>query len=323
MVAPDSTKPARGIERGLWASKRDGRAGRASPIPLRHLAAGLFLLAACVPSRDQAAVGQGLLPDRRPTSTPSAAFGIIWPGPTPTFTPAPIYRDDPALPPAGNGILDTLRDFTIQPDRDPEGTKAAALKTLIDFTNPLGSYAGAWWFDRDGRASIDEVLAVILFTEGSTSMKVQRAVAARYIWYCGGTSTACSGRQLINFLAYFQPWREPWVAGENFTDPSAMAYLRIANGLVSQRADFLTDWIPGADRYVHDSYGLYEDGPVEWESTPFHFANVHPSWDRYLRQKLGRGPDGANRLWVLTIGEAGLACRSRFICENMTLARGR
>jgi hypothetical protein len=231
---------------------------------------------------------------------------------TPTMTPEPVPGDE--------GFRATLADFSASVGNDPTGAKAQAFGTLQAFVNARGAYGGAWWFQDDGRADVYEALAVILYTEGSTSFDVRAAVAARYLWYCGGTETNCQGAALINFLSYFQPWREPWMA-RGFTSDRASAYVDLAEDLVHQETGLLTAMIPGADAYAHSRDALTLGGPIDWGRTPFHFANVHPSWDRYLREKLRRLPNGPAGLWVLTMSEAGQACGSEFLCPDMTEAR--
>jgi hypothetical protein len=281
---------------------------------LRRLALIVGLLvSACAPAVEE-------LPklETRPTPTAQVVVAVIGPTATPllppplptaTFTPAPV-------PDAAKGINTTLTSYV--PTEDTDDTKAEALATLHDFVDPNGVYRGAWWFDNDGNADIYEVIAVIFYTEAYTNVKVQQAIAARYLWYCGGTGTECSGSQLINFLNYFQPWREPWTAGARFTSTKAKDFLPFANDLVLQQPGILTALIPGADTYVRNPDNLESRNPINWPNTPFHFANVHPTWDTYLRQTLGRGSNGANRLWVLTMAEASLVCPSAFVCENMT-----
>jgi hypothetical protein len=126
---------------------------------------------------------------------------------------------------------------------------------------------------------------------------------------------------LVNFLAYFQPWREPWMVPAGVTQSASEVYLPFAHELVHQQPGLLTEWIPGADEYRHTADGLSTIGPIAWDVTPFHFANVHPTWDAYLRQALGRASNGPARLWVLTMGEAGRVCRSKFVCQDMTRER--
>jgi hypothetical protein len=284
---------------------------RVSFSPQAILALLSLLAAGCAPT--VAAAPQALLP--RDTPTPLVVVAVVGPTITPTFppgTPTPI-------PDGTEGLLNTLNTYI--PAEDPEGSKAEAFATLRDFTNPTGVYRGAWWFENDGVADIYEILAVVFFTEGNLNVRVQQAVAARYLWYCGGTGTDCSGTQLINFLSYFQPWREPFMAGARFTTDKAKEYLPFANDLVWQRNGLVTALVPGADTYVRDPNGLEARAPIDWPNTPFHFANVDPSWDTYLREVLGRGPNGSNRLWVLTLAEAGRVCPSQFICENMTKER--
>jgi hypothetical protein len=159
-----------------------------------------------------------------------------------------------------------------------------------------------------------------LYTEGNTNWDVRTAVLARFLWYCGGQGSNCQGPALINFLSYFQPWREPWVA-PGFTSDNAEQYRSLALDLITQRAGLLTAMIPGADAYVHQTDGLSLAGPIDWSHTSFHFANVDPTWDTFLRTQLHRLPNGPNRLWVLTMGEAGRVCGSQFVCADMTQAK--
>ena len=249
------------------------------------------------------------LPPAAATSTGSVTVALV--GPTPT-----------ALPAGGGdeGIVATAAAYTISVGSDPSGAKTAAFITLKDFSNPHGPYSRAWWLMDDGRASIADALAVILYTEGNTQWDVRTAVAARYLWYCGGQGANCQGAALINYLSYFQPWREPWNA-PGFTSENAMKYLPLADELVSQTPGLLTAMIPGADTYVASENGLSLAGPVDWSQTKFHFANVDPTWDSYLREKLRRLPNGPARLWVLSMGEASRVCGSLFLCADMTQPR--
>jgi hypothetical protein len=106
-----------------------------------------------------------------------------------------------------------------------------------------------------------------------------------------------------------------------FANEAAARYEDFARDLVDQRAGLVTAMIPGADTYVGSADGLSQGGSVDWSQTLFHFANVHPSWDSYLRDRLRRLPNGPSRLWVLTMGEAGRVCVSQFLCPDMTQAR--
>ena len=180
-----------------------------------------------------------------PVATGDTSVAVAITGPTAT----PLSAQGDA------GIIATLAAYQSATGSDPTGSKTAAFTTLDDFSNPHGPYSRSWWFADDGRADLSEVLAVILYTEGNTSWDVREAVAARFLWYCGGLGNACQGPALINFLSYFQPWREPWVA-PGFTSDSAEQYMSFAQDLVSQRAGLLTAMIPGADAYVHSSDGL-------------------------------------------------------------------
>jgi hypothetical protein len=245
----------------------------------------------------------------QPLATASSSVAVAVSGPTPTPLLSGSVGDE--------GIQATLGDYRVATGDDPTGSKTAAFTTLQDFANPHGPYSRSWWFADDGRAEISEVLAVILYTEGNTSWDVRTAVLARFLWYCGGQGTFCQGPALINFLSYFQPWREPWVA-PGFTSGSAQQYDSLARDLVNQRAGLLTAMIPGADAYVHTTDGLSLAGPIDWSHTRFHFANVDPTWDSFLRTQLHRLPNGPARLWVLTMGEAGRVCGSQFVCADMT-----
>jgi len=245
-----------------------------------------------------------------PAATSAASVAVSLSGPTATPLPA---RGDA-------GIIATLAAYQSATGDDPTGSKTAAFTTLGDFSNPHGPYSRSWWFADDGRADISEALAVILYTEGNTSWDVREAVSARFLWYCGGLGSACQGPALIDFLSYFQPWREPWVA-PGFTSDSAKQYLSFAQDLVSQRAGLLTAMIPGADAYSHSSDGLSLAGSIDWSHTRFHFANVDPTWDTFLRSQLHRLPNGPARLWVLTMGEASRVCGSQFVCADMTQPR--
>lgn len=269
-----------------------------------------ILLPACAPQ-----VQEPMALKQRATPTPLVVVAVVGPTITPTFppgTPTPI-------PDGTLGLTTTLSSYI--PAEDPEGSKTEAFATLRDFTDPNGVYRNAWWFEGDHIADIYEILAVVFFTEGNLNVRVQQAVAARYLWYCGGTGTECSGPALINFLAYFQPWREPFSAGARFTSEKAQEYLPFASDLVWQRSGLVTALVPGAEGYIRNPDALDAPSPIDWANTPFHFANVDPSWDSYLREQLGRGPNGSNRLWVLTMAEASRVCPSAFICENMTKAR--
>jgi len=251
----------------------------------------------------------------RATPTPVVVVALVPPTPTPMGSATPVVNPT-GQPDAAVGIAMTLSTYT--PIHDPDGAQDAAFATLRDFADPNGVYRGAWWFQNDGTADIYEIIAVLFYTEANLNVKVQQAIAARYLWYCAGTGVECNDSQLMNFLSYFQPWREPWNAGARFTSPKAQDFLPFARDLVLQQRGVLTALIPGADSYVRNPDGLEARTPVDWPDTPFHFANVDPSWDNYLRQALGRGSNGANRLWVLTMAEATRVCPSAFVCENMT-----
>jgi len=245
-----------------------------------------------------------------PVATAADTVSIVAPGPTATVE----------VVPGNEGLTATLADFNGSVGNDPTGAKTQAFTTLGLFVDPHSTFGNAWWLADDGRADIYEVIAVVLFTEGNTSFDVREAVSARYLWYCGGAGTTCAGAPLINFLSYFQPWREPWV-GRGFTNDKAAVYLDQARELVQQQPGLLTAMIPGADTYVADTNALTLGGSINWGMTKFHFANVHPTWDAYLRDKLHRLPNGPARLWVLTINEAGRVCTSQFLCPDMTQSR--
>jgi hypothetical protein len=307
--------------------------GRRSSVAGRRLSASCLLLtafcitlAACAPegphmagsveATQRAWFGLGYSMTAAPSPTAAArsadVVSVAIVIPDPTATPIPLPGDE--------GLRATLADMNAAVGTDPTGAKSQAYSTLSRFVDPQSVYGGAWWFADDGRADIYEVLAVILFTEGSTSFDVREAVAARYLWYCGGKGTHCQGAALINFLSYFQPWREPWVS-RGFTHDAASKYLVLARDLVEQKPGLVSAMIPGADAYVSDPGGLSRGSSVDWNQTPFHFANVHPTWDTYLRAQLRRLPNGPARLWVLTMGEASRVCQSQFLCPDMTRSR--
>ena len=278
------------------------------------LLAGIGLSAACAaaPATPPLPPDFGYASAARPAATASVSVGVAIIGPTPT-EPSIQGRADV-------GINATLADYRLATGDDPTGSKTAAFTTLQDFSNPHGIYSRSWWFADDGRADINEVLAVILYTEGNTNWDVRTAVAARYLWYCAGLANACQGPALINFLSYFQPWREPWNS-PGFSSDNAQQYNSFAQDLVSQRPGLLTAMIPGADAYVHSPDGLSLAGSIDWPRTRFHFANVDPTWDTFLRLQLHRLPNGPARLWVLTMGEASRVCGSQFLCADMTRPR--
>ena len=278
-----------------------------APLLLGFLFAVYCLLASCAPS-----ISTPPALAVRPTPTPIVFVAVVGPTPSKTAPPATLTP----VPDASKGIAETLASYV--PTDDPEGSKGQALATLRDFVDSSGVYRGAWWFAEDNTADVYEIIAVVFFTEGNLNVRVQQAIAARFLWYCGGTGTGCSGDSLILFLSYFQPWREPYAAGARFTDNKAKDFLPFAADLVHQEPGVLTALLPGADTYVRDPNGIESRAPIDWPNTPFHFANVHPTWDTYLRQTLGRGPNGAIRLWVLTMAEASAVCPSAFVCENMT-----
>jgi hypothetical protein len=252
------------------------------------------------------------------TPPPSPAPNIVVAAVRATSTLTPVVR--PTQVRADGGLQATLTDYEASVGPDPSGSKYNAFQTLTDFVDPIGRYAGTWWLRDDGVGDIYEALAVILYTEGHTNWDVRTAVAARYLWFCGGAGTVCQGRELINFLSYFQPWREPWMS-RGFTSDNAAQYEDFARELVNQQSGLLTTIIPGADTYVHSEDALSSVSSIDWFQTPFHFANVDPTWDAYLRRQLRRSPNGGARLWVLTMSEAGRVCGSQFICEDMTQPR--
>jgi hypothetical protein len=247
-----------------------------------------------------------------PTAEGSTSVSVALVGPTPSEVPDGWQ--------GGEGLVVTAADYSVSVGSDPTGAKTAAFTTLKDFINPHGIYSNAWWLSDDGEASMAETLAVIFYTEGNTAFDVRIAVAARYLWYCGGLGSTCQGANLINFLSYFQPWREPWNS-RGFTSDNAKIFLPLAEDLVHQAPGRLTAMIPGADTYVHSEDGLSLGGSIDWNHTKFHFANVDPSWDTFLRQQLRRLPNGPNRLWVLTMADASKVCGSQFLCADMTQPR--
>jgi hypothetical protein len=287
---------APGLKRRLW---------------LIWMVMGLGLGTGCSPANPVLVSATAAAP--RPTATADVATFIIYPETSPT--PAPV-----SSPAANSALVATLADYAGGPDDDPTGAKAEALVTLRNFVDANGPYREAWWYATDNQGAMDEILAVIFYTEGSTSLDVRKAIAARFLWYCGGQSDHCQGHALVNFLAYFQAWREPWMVRSGFTNASAKDYLALADDVMHQRG-IVSEWIPGAAWFVQNPNGLAEAGPIDWEATPFHFANVHPTWDAYLRRTLARLPNGPNRLWVLTVSEADKVCQAKFVCPDMTQAK--
>jgi hypothetical protein len=287
-------------------------------LPLAWALIGLVLSAGCLPAspapaNPTAAALRSTAANPRSTATADVATFVIYPESAQTPAAAPT-------PPVSSALLATLTDYSAEPGDDPTGAKAAALVTLRNFIDANGPYRGAWWFEVDGRGEMDEILAVILYTEGTTSLAVRQAIAARFLWYCGGQSKNCQGHALVNFLAYFQGWREPWMVSSGFMNVAAKSQLALADDVLHQRG-IVCEWIPGAEWFVQNPNGLAEAGPIDWEATPFHFANVHPTWDAYLRRTLRRPPNGANRLWVLTVAEADKVCQAGFVCPDMTQAK--
>lgn len=274
--------------------------------------AGLAAACAVAPATPPSPPDFGYASVAAPAATASVSVGVAFIGATPTQPLFPGRADE--------GIIATLADYRLATGDDPTGSKTAAFTTLQDFTNPHGPYSRSWWFADNGRPDISDVLAVIFYTEGNTNWDVRTAVAARYLWYCAGLGSACGGPALINFLSYFQPWREPWIA-PGFSSDSAQQYKSFAQDLIYQRAGLLTAMIPGADTYVRSPDGLSMAGSIDWPGTSFHFANVDPTWDTFLRSRLHRLPNGPSRLWVLTMREASQVCGSQFICADMTQPR--
>lgn len=127
----------------------------------------------------------------------------------------------------------------------------------------------------------------------------QQAVAARYIYYCG-TTPDCNGNiaKLLEFLAYYHAWRESGVQAGNVSQPPAQNIIDTTNALTGGNAAYL------------QQIGLSGDLSVGNKDLPFHFANVSDKWDELLRNKLGRGPNGDNKFWVLTINELQQVCPS-------------
>ncbi len=280
-------------------------------LPLACLLAGLVLTAGCQPL---AAPPPSLaVAPARSTATADVAAFVIYPEIARTSVATPAQQ-------AAAALWATLSDFPASAGDDPTGAKAAALVTLRNFVDASGPYRGAWWFENDQQGGMDEMLAVIFYGEASSSLDVRKAIAARFLWYCGGQGENCQGHALVNFLSYFQAWREPWMVTRGFTNAGAKDYLALAGDVVHQQG-ILKSWIPGAEWFVQNPDGLTEAGPVDWETTPFHFANVHPTWDAFLRRVLGRAANGPNRLWVLTVGEARKACQAGMICPDMTQAK--
>lgn len=127
----------------------------------------------------------------------------------------------------------------------------------------------------------------------------QQAVAARYIYFCG-TTPDCNGdtHKLLDFLAYFHAWRESGRQIENIMR------------LPSQNITDTTDALMMGDTAYLEQIGLAGALEAGSEDIPFHFANVSLGWNRLLRDRLGREPNGDNNFWVLTISELRQVCPS-------------
>jgi LysM repeat protein len=232
--------------------------------------------------------------------------------------PGQILKIPPADLSAVNspGIASTL-NYTIPPDPDyPDAylAKVNAQAFLRAITDPDGTYKNAWWFANDGKVTSDEMLAIVLYTEGSIDPRVQQAIAARYLEYCGGDHDGCSNDALLNVLSYYQP-----VLHHNFpylvdtANPAAANFVSYADQILNQTALGL-DW---AQTYVHHNNGLYES---QWDNIPMYYANVDPSWMGCLRMILEREPDNTEgRLWILTPQEAEKLSGDRYKTPNLTL----
>ncbi|MCC6976464.1 MAG: WXG100 family type VII secretion target [Anaerolineae bacterium] len=112
------------------------------------------------------------------------------------------------------------------PMPDGQQQALATLRKLLDpsqFRGPNGELA--WWHE-DGKVTIDEILALIVFHEGKDVEAVRQAIYMRYLFYMGGTgelgfsltdedNNPANGFQnthldrLLRFLAYYEPWRDP------------------------------------------------------------------------------------------------------------------
>ena len=97
------------------------------------------------------------------------------------------------------GIQNTLNGTAVG---DAHIRSQAFLRAMSD---PNGLYSNAWWFQDDGKLSSNEMLSIVLHTEGSRSPDVRKAIAARYLNYCGGEHENCSNGDLLDFLSYYQP----------------------------------------------------------------------------------------------------------------------
>jgi hypothetical protein len=210
---------------------------------------------------------------------------------------------------ASPGIRDTL-NYTIPPDIEDYSNKVKAQAFLRAISDPNGAYKDAWWFKNDGKLTADEALSIVLLAEGSTSLKVQQAIAARYLNYCGGDHDSCNDEALLNVFSYYQPvLRHSEYA--IITDTGGEGYVPYAGQILNQTALGL-DW---AQTYTHHPNGI---GESQWDNIPYYYANVNISWDKCLRAKLGRGPDNeSTNLWILTPNEAG-SLGDRYSTENLT-----
>lgn len=197
------------------------------------------------------------------------------------------------IPPTISGILANI----LQNERPTRYEFQQAWGALNVFGNPNSPiYPNSWWL-ADGNLSMPDVMNLVMQGEVADSQYGQQAVAARYIYYCG-TTPDCNGNtsKLLEFLAYYHAWRESGVQAGNVSQPPAQNIIDTTNALTGGNVAYL------------QQIGLSGDLSAGNEDLPFHFANVSSDWNNKLWQKLGRGPNGENNFWVLTINELQSVC---------------
>ena len=180
-----------------------------------------------------------------------------------------------------------------------------ALNVFGNSNSPI--YPNSWWL-ADGNLSLPDVMNLVMQGEAAGSQYGQQAVAARYIYYCG-TTPDCNGNtaKLLEFLAYYHAWRESGIQSENVSRPP------------SQNIIDTTAALTGGNTAYLQQIGLSGDLSTGNKDLPFHFANVSNDWNNKLWQKLGRGPNGENNFWVLSINELQQVCPGwGLVSPNMT-----
>lgn len=209
------------------------------------------------------------------------------------------------IPTTISGVLANI----LQNERPTQYEFQQAWGALNVFGNPNSElYPNSWWL-ADGSLSVQDVMNLVMQGEVADSQYGQQAVAARYVYYCG-TTLDCNGNttKLLEFLAYYHAWRESGIQAGNVSLPPAQNIIDTTNALTGGNTAYL------------QQIGLSGDLSAGNKDLPFHFANVSPSWDTLLRNKLGRAPNGENKFWVLTINELQRVCPSwGLVSPDMTV----